>query len=85
MVRMVTFPPRVALSDAAETSDGPEEMRDFPLDASEHDLEDLRSRLRSARRPEAETVDDWSQGVPLKTRPYRPRTNGKAERFIGPC
>jgi pimeloyl-ACP methyl ester carboxylesterase len=28
-------------------------------------LEDLRARLRGARWPERETVDDWSQGVPL--------------------
>ena len=31
----------------------------------EADLEDLRDRLRRTRWPEAETVDDWSQGVPL--------------------
>ena len=28
-------------------------------------LEDLRDRLRRTRWPEAETVDDWSQGIPL--------------------
>ena len=28
-------------------------------------LEDLRARLRPTRWPEAETVDDWSQGIPL--------------------
>ncbi len=28
-------------------------------------LEDLKGRLRRTRWPEAETVDDWSQGIPL--------------------
>jgi len=28
-------------------------------------LDDLKSRLRKTRWPEAELVDDWSQGVPL--------------------
>ena len=28
-------------------------------------IEDLRRRLRDTRWPEAETVDDWSQGIPL--------------------
>jgi hypothetical protein len=28
-------------------------------------IDDLRARLRNTRRPERETVDDWSQGVPL--------------------
>src|ERR1700722_17708605 len=37
----------------------------FALDVADADLEDLRSRLRGTRWPEAETVDDWSQGVPL--------------------
>ncbi len=31
----------------------------------EQELTDLRARLRSTRWPERETVDDWSQGVPL--------------------
>ncbi|MFJ1760881.1 epoxide hydrolase family protein [Amycolatopsis sp. NPDC088138] len=34
-----------------------------PLD--EADVADLRERLRQTRWPEAETVDDWSQGAPL--------------------
>ena len=29
-------------------------------------LDDLKSRLRNTRWPEAELVDDWSQGAPLK-------------------
>jgi pimeloyl-ACP methyl ester carboxylesterase len=37
----------------------------FTLEVADADLEDLRSRLRGTRWPEAETVDDWSQGVPL--------------------
>jgi pimeloyl-ACP methyl ester carboxylesterase len=39
--------------------------RPFRLEVPEADLEDLRDRLRRTRWPEAETVDDWSQGVPL--------------------
>jgi pimeloyl-ACP methyl ester carboxylesterase len=37
----------------------------FRIDVPEAELEDLRARLRQARWPERETVDDWSQGVPL--------------------
>ncbi len=33
---------------------------------SETDLADLRSRLTNTRWPEPETVQDWSQGVPIK-------------------
>ncbi|RSN15174.1 epoxide hydrolase [Streptomyces sp. WAC 05977] len=36
----------------------------FQARIPEADLEDLRDRLRRARWPEDETVDDWSQGVP---------------------
>jgi pimeloyl-ACP methyl ester carboxylesterase len=37
----------------------------FTIDVPEGDLVDLRRRLDRARWPERETVDDWSQGVPL--------------------
>ena len=37
----------------------------FRIDIPEADLEDLRQRLRRTRWPEAATVDDWSQGIPL--------------------
>jgi len=37
----------------------------FKIDASDAALEDLRQRLRNTRWPEAETPDDWSQGIPL--------------------
>jgi len=37
----------------------------FEIHAADAELEDLKRRLRSARWPEAETVDDWSQGTPL--------------------
>ena len=45
-------------------------LRPFTLDpfraeVPEPDLVDLRQRLAATRFPEAETVDDWSQGVPL--------------------
>jgi pimeloyl-ACP methyl ester carboxylesterase len=37
----------------------------FHLDVDESELRDLRARLMRTRWPEPETVDDWSQGVPL--------------------
>jgi pimeloyl-ACP methyl ester carboxylesterase len=41
------------------------DVRPFTLDVPEADLDDLRQRLSRTRWPERETVDDWSQGVPL--------------------
>ena len=37
----------------------------FRLAIAEEQLDDLRTRLARTRWPEAETVEDWSQGVPL--------------------
>jgi pimeloyl-ACP methyl ester carboxylesterase len=37
----------------------------FEIRATDEQLDDLRRRLRSARWPDAEPVDDWSQGIPL--------------------
>jgi pimeloyl-ACP methyl ester carboxylesterase len=37
----------------------------FRIAAPEAALDDLRRRLRATRWPERETVDDWSQGIPL--------------------
>ena len=37
----------------------------FKIDVPESELDDLRRRLDGIRWPEAEPVDDWSQGVPL--------------------
>jgi len=37
----------------------------FRIEASEDALQDLRRRLRATRWPDRETVDDWSQGIPL--------------------
>jgi pimeloyl-ACP methyl ester carboxylesterase len=37
----------------------------FRLSVPEPELDDLRDRLRRTRWPDAETVDDWSQGIPL--------------------
>jgi epoxide hydrolase len=36
----------------------------FRIEVGEAELRDLRERLRRTRWPEAETVEDWSQGVP---------------------
>src|SRR4051794_6922350 len=37
----------------------------FQLQVPDAELDDLRDRLRRTRWPERETVDDWSQGIPL--------------------
>ncbi len=42
-----------------------DDVQTFPVRASDEALADLRRRLRSTRWPERETVDDWSQGIPL--------------------
>ena len=41
-------------------------MESFRIEVAEAELDDLRDRLRRTRWPERETVDDWSQGVPLE-------------------
>ncbi|WP_374198776.1 epoxide hydrolase family protein [Mycobacterium sp. MYCO198283] len=40
-------------------------MKPFTIAVSEAALTDLRERLHRTRWPEPETVDDWSQGMPL--------------------
>ena len=42
------------------------EIRAFKLDVPKTEIDDLKRRLDNARWPESETVDDWSQGVPIK-------------------
>lgn len=42
-----------------------DEVVPFRVDVPDAALADLRDRLRRTRWPDAETVDDWSQGVPL--------------------
>jgi len=41
-----------------------DEIREFRIAVGDDVLDDLRRRLRSARWPEEEVVDDWTQGVP---------------------
>jgi pimeloyl-ACP methyl ester carboxylesterase len=43
----------------------PDEVTPFRIEVPQDALGDLRGRLGRTRWPEAETVDDWSQGVPL--------------------
>src|SRR6201992_2829750 len=40
------------------------EIREFRVEISEADIADLRGRLERTRWPDAETVSDWSQGIP---------------------
>ena len=42
-----------------------DEIVPFRIDIPDADLDDLRQRLRQTRWPDPETVDDWSQGIPL--------------------
>jgi epoxide hydrolase len=42
-----------------------DEVAPFRIDIPRDTLDDLRARLAGTRWPEAETVADWSQGVPL--------------------
>ncbi len=41
------------------------EIKPFQVEITDHELTDLRTKLKNARFPETETVDDWSQGTPL--------------------
>jgi epoxide hydrolase len=41
------------------------ELKPFRIDVATEVLDDLRARLARTRWPEAECVDDWSQGIPL--------------------
>ncbi len=40
-------------------------MTPFRIEVPQSELDDLKRRLESTRWPDAETPDDWSQGVPL--------------------
>ena len=42
-----------------------DDLTPFRVEVPDADLADLRERLARTRWPDAETVDDWSQGVPL--------------------
>jgi len=41
------------------------DVHPFRIDIPDSALDDLQSRLRNTRWPEAEPVDDWNQGIPL--------------------
>jgi pimeloyl-ACP methyl ester carboxylesterase len=43
----------------------PADIEAFEIAIPDADLDDLRERLRRTRWPDRETVDDWSQGIPL--------------------
>ena len=40
-------------------------MKSFTLEIQQEQLDDLENRLKLTRWPEKETVEDWSQGIPL--------------------
>ena len=41
------------------------DIQPFEIKVGDAELEDLQRRLRATRWPEAECVDDWTQGIPL--------------------
>ena len=41
------------------------ELTSFQINVAETALDDLRSKLSATRLPESETVEDWTQGIPL--------------------
>ena len=42
------------------------DIREFRLDIPKSEIEELGLRLSKTRWPESETVDDWSQGLPVQ-------------------
>ena len=42
------------------------DIREFQINIPQQELDDLQRRLDQTRFPEAETPDDWSQGLPLE-------------------
>jgi pimeloyl-ACP methyl ester carboxylesterase len=42
-----------------------DEIQPFRIQINDDDLRDLKRRLQSTRWPDPETVEDWSQGIPL--------------------
>jgi hypothetical protein len=53
------------VAPAASGAEGNGPIRPYLVDIPEDQIDDLRDRLRRTRWPDAETVDDWSQGIPL--------------------
>jgi pimeloyl-ACP methyl ester carboxylesterase len=52
---------------ASTESASAEEVREFTVDISDEEIEDLQSRIAAARLPNRETVEDAAQGVQLET------------------
>ena len=42
------------------------DIRSFNLGVPESEIDELKARLNQARWPDSETVDDWTQGVPIE-------------------
>jgi pimeloyl-ACP methyl ester carboxylesterase len=53
----------MAPATSGEAGGGP--IRPFLVEIPDDQIDDLGDRLRRTRWPETETVDDWSQGIPL--------------------
>src|SRR5262249_1648695 len=61
--------PRMLVSTrACAGGDSPmtDAIKPFRIAVADEALDDVKMRLRRARWPEAELVDDWSQGAPLQ-------------------
>src|SRR5215208_5856348 len=59
--------PTSARQQRIEHADDTNAIRPFHVNVPEAELADLRRRILATRLPERETVDDFSQGVPLAT------------------
>lgn len=58
-------PGTLSIMSSRAANDGT--VREFSIQVDDAVLEDLQRRLTQARWPQPETVDDWSQGIPLAT------------------
>jgi len=59
---VVTIPSSMPIGHRVPTIEAP---APFQVEIGEAEIADLRERLARTRWPDAETVDDWSQGLPL--------------------
>lgn len=65
MVGGAAYTPAMSEHPSTAVGDGDQLVHPAPIHIDEAQLDDLGDRLRRTRLPDAETVDDWSQGLPL--------------------
>ena len=62
--KMTTIPENSFLIEPQSKKNMPE-ITPFKIEICDAALEDLKQRLELTRWPEAETLNDWTQGIPL--------------------